>query len=559
MKRNRILVLVLAIVTLTMPVFAQQSDSARSEYIQGSTAFELGNYGEALKHLKRAVRLNPDDAMLNFTLGQTYEKVDSLSQAVAFIQKAIHLKPNDKSFLTELAGIYQAHGKNKEAIQILESAIKLDPHDLAVLYDLARLQSLNHDFAASNRNLNKIENQHGPDLRIYYLKYANFHGLGKRDSVIAQLKGILKLDPVNTSALQALSQYYIDANQPHLAKHILKKALSESPNDPKTADLLTGIYVNEAKWDSVRIILDPVIKDTAVTADQKAILVQDVLTYFNADTTNTHLKNLSGQLLDLFVENDKEDTHALDMAAHFYLQSGINAKATGLLRRSLDRDPQNDDNWFQYIQLLYMSGHYHEAAEQGIRATRYVPGNAFIEFIIGSSFGAMKQTDKSISWLRKATQKPSRDSFKSIVYGALGDSYSAQRKWMPADSAYEQAIHLDPSNDNVLNNYAYYLSTRNTKLEYAREMAQKALQIRPSAPSYLDTMGWIYYKMGHYNEALKYIDKAAKADSSSAEIMEHLGDIYQKLNDHKNAVKWWRMALKKDPGKTYLKKKISSN
>ena len=104
-------------------------------------------------------------------------------------------------------------------------------------------------------------------------------------------------------------------------------------------------------------------------------------------------------------------------------------------------------------------------------------------------------------------------------------------------------IKEDKNDAITLNNYAYNLSQRlivNTStLHYALQLVKKALIIEPDNSSYLDTLGWLYYKLKDYENALKYIKKSYELDNNNSEIIEHLGDIYYKLNDLETAVKYY--------------------
>jgi tetratricopeptide (TPR) repeat protein len=67
--------------------------------------------------------------------------------------------------------------------------------------------------------------------------------------------------------------------------------------------------------------------------------------------------------------------------------------------------------------------------------------------------------------------------------------------------------------------------------------------VEPDNPSYLDSLGWAYYKMGKYPEAEKKLLEAARIDSSSSTIQEHLGDVYNKQGRAPQAKTFWEKAL----------------
>ena len=125
-----------------------------------------------------------------------------------------------------------------------------------------------------------------------------------------------------------------------------------------------------------------------------------------------------------------------------------------------------------------------------------------------------------------------------------------------SDSIYENALKIDSTNDIVNNNYAYSFSERGIQLNRALKMVKIALAADSLNSSYLDTIGWVYFKLKKYNLAKKYIKQAIKEGGESATMLDHMGDIEYYLNNKKSSNKLWKKALKLDPKNEKLKKKI---
>jgi tetratricopeptide (TPR) repeat protein len=118
------------------------------------------------------------------------------------------------------------------------------------------------------------------------------------------------------------------------------------------------------------------------------------------------------------------------------------------------------------------------------------------------------------------------------------------------------ALRLDRDNHTALNNYAYYLSLRGEKLEEALDFARRAVSIQPENPSYLDTAGWVYFKLGNIVRAKEFIQRSIDAGAESADVFEHFGDVLEAEGNPGEAVNWWRKALETDPDRVYLQQKI---
>jgi Tfp pilus assembly protein PilF len=113
--------------------------------------------------------------------------------------------------------------------------------------------------------------------------------------------------------------------------------------------------------------------------------------------------------------------------------------------------------------------------------------------------------------------------------------------------SFDEALELSPGNPLVLNNYAYYLSLRNYRMDDAERMASQAFEKQPNSPSIQDTYGWILYLKGDLANAKRYIGKAVESDGG-AEVLEHYGDVLMKLGEVENAKSNWQKAL--DQGAT---------
>ena len=97
-------------------------------------------------------------------------------------------------------------------------------------------------------------------------------------------------------------------------------------------------------------------------------------------------------------------------------------------------------------------------------------------------------------------------------------------------------------NPIALNNLGYFLLERNERIEEAFDLIQQAVKIDPTNPSYLDSLGWAYFRLGKLPEAEKNLKEALRNDSSSGTIHEHLGDVYQKQGKMDLARSSWSRA-----------------
>ena len=132
---------------------------------------------------------------------------------------------------------------------------------------------------------------------------------------------------------------------------------------------------------------------------------------------------------------------------------------------------------------------------------------------------------------------------RQIARLTLATAQQMSGDYVSAEETLRQILRQTPDNPFALNNLGYFLIERDKNINEAFELIQRAVKIDPTNPSYLDSLGWAYFKLGKYAEAENYLKEAAGIDTASATINEHLGDVYFKQGKTESAVNVWRKAL----------------
>lgn len=530
--------------------------ATQAKYIEGITQFELGNYTEALDLLMAAYIKVPEYGGLNFALADAYLQLDDYENAAFYGFEAVQIEPENRHYRLKLAEIYTRAGNRQGAIEQLQKAAEYNPQNIQVLYLLANTLSSNNKLIEANEVYNKIMSLTGPDMQILYKRFQNFNDVGLRDSALIVLNQMQEEDPNNLATLQTLAQFYMEDGNKEGAKEMLQKAIDLEDSDPQLTISLADLYIRDKEWTKAGAVLDKIVRDSLVTARRKMEVIQYMYQQFSDAPEDVDIKKATETLVESFLEIEAEFPMGYALAADFYTRSEDFDKALSALEKTTKLMPQNDNAWRTRVQLLYQEQRYDDVISVGKEADGIFPNDAFIQFFVGATYFIQNKHDDAENWLSLATQTPSPDALRSTIFGMLGDVFSARDKWKEADRAYERSLELDPDNVNVLNNYAYYLSERDEQLERAKKMSLRAINGDPNNASYLDTVGWVFYKLGDFENAKIYIQKSLDTGEASATVLDHMGDIYLKLNQSKKAKDFWDRALKMDPSKSEIKAKI---
>ena len=117
---------------------------------------------------------------------------------------------------------------------------------------------------------------------------------------------------------------------------------------------------------------------------------------------------------------------------------------------------------------------------------------------------------------------------KASVLGAIAYVAWSQQNIERSIEFYEKSLAIDPENVTSLNGLGYVLATQDKDLTRALTLCKHAVKISPNSAACLDSLGWVYYKMGLYEDSLSYLYQAEEKDKDSVEIANHINLVQTK-------------------------------
>jgi tetratricopeptide (TPR) repeat protein len=135
------------------------------------------------------------------------------------------------------------------------------------------------------------------------------------------------------------------------------------------------------------------------------------------------------------------------------------------------------------------------------------------------------------------------------IFYQRGIAYERLKDWPKAEPNFRKALELNPEQPQVMNYLGYSWVDKNMNLKEALEMIQKAVDLRPSDGYIVDSLGWAYYKLGRFDDAVRELERAVSLKPEDPVLNDHLGDAYWRVGRRLEATFQWSYArdLKPDP------------
>ena len=187
------------------------------------------------------------------------------------------------------------------------------------------------------------------------------------------------------------------------------------------------------------------------------------------------------------------------------------------------------------------------ASSTPIPATSRRPSNSATSTAATDKFEeAAKAYSRGIATITKETEDDWR------IYYYRGVAYERSKQWPQAEADFQQALKLNPNQPQVLNYLGYSWVDMGINLDKALAMIKAAVDLRPNDGYIVDSLGWAYYRLGKYSDAVETLERAVELKPEDSTINDHLGDAYWQVGRKREALFQWAHARDLDPEKDQL-------
>jgi tetratricopeptide (TPR) repeat protein len=559
-------------------------EKALDHFVNGSISQSNGDYSSAIQEFNQALTFDTS-AGICYSLAKSYFAINKLGNALKYSKLSVQLDSTNTDYNLLLADIYTQAREIDSAAVILEKILANDSTDVNTYYKLARLYENNRPLEAI-KIYDKLIDIIGLDWNVLLRVAELYEKLGYKEKAAESVKSLLELDPSNIALQKLAIDFYARNGYYDEALQMLDDIIEVMPDDLEAREKRAQIYIIENNWDEASKEFKYIIEKPDVPLDAK---INIGATYFAKSFSDSTALPVAKEFFEMIDEDTTYWQVKLYIGA-IALFEGNDSLAIENFKYVTENASWHIESWVN-LGGLYFDNHRYADAEIIMReAIELFPNNFAVNLILGLSLAQQNKTLESKDYLKRAVElNPSdvnalsaygftlsqlQENEEAILYlnrahladpnnvnvmGQLGLLYNNMDMMAESDSLYELALQIDPQNALINNNYAYSLSERDLQIDRALSMIEIAIAADSSNSSYLDTYGWIFFKIGEYNKAYYYIEKALKTDGDdNAVLLEHLGDVLYMQGKKDEALDYWKKALELDASNEKLLNKVST-
>jgi tetratricopeptide (TPR) repeat protein len=503
-----------------LAAISKYNDALRVEKAPGIYFALARLYSNVTQHQKslefglEAIKLNPDNLDYKEHVADTYIILGDYGNALKYLKEISEKRPDDINILYNIGRMYEATKQPSEAVKYYENITENYQYDETVLVRMADIYESFNDYANTAATVEKLLILNPTDINLKYSAAAAYVKIPDYDNAIRIYEEILSTNPGNRDVQTEVIKLYFRQNRNNEAFEKYSKLINKDSVDFMTKMDVAIAFMQASAEDKEALNVSRNILQNLAAAYPGEWMPDYYLAYMDSrDNPDAAEKKFS----DLLAR--------VDTSAELYVQVGFYYYEQRKFKPALD---------------IFKQG-----------AAKF-PDDFRLNYLTGNTYYSLGQNRDALPYLEKSFELNPADL---NVLSNLGLVYDDLKMYPETDRLYEIAFKHHPENILLLNNYAYHLSERGEKLKEALEMSKKTIEKEPDNASYLDTYGWILYKMKDYKNAAIYIEKAVRL-GKNATLLDHLGDIYEGMGEVVKALKYWNEALQMEPENVTIKNKI---
>ncbi len=520
-------------------IYTQQIGDAQANHI------DEGMARRAVEQYKMITDKDPKDVDSLVMLGRLDRVLDNSVDAEASFKKVLAMEPDNEDAVTGLASIYSDRGDARTAADLLDKLTKKNPSARAYVTLANNYESM-HEYALAADAYKKALELDPTHAELKGALAQDQALAGQFDDALQTYREMADASPQEPGPYLGMAQIYREQKNFTEAGKMIDKAKELAPDDLEVRYNEVGLLEDEGKTadaiTALKKILDSTARNNYNTGERSyrsKMLEQLGLLYRTIDQYDQAVdafRQIATVDPDLAARAEAQIIDTYRLARDFTkaqqesdaaLKKYPNEKTIHQVRAQLLADQGKTDQAIAELKKL-MDGK-NDLQIYLAMADVYEKGRNFTEM------------GKALDEAEKLSQ--TKDDKTNVLF-TRGAMYEREKKYDQAEKTFRQVIDADPSNASALNYLGYMLADQNVRLQEAQDLIQRAVKLDPNNYAFLDSLGWVYYRMNRLNEAEQQLSRSIQLRDNDPTIHDHLGDVYFKEGKIKEAIAQWESSLK---------------
>jgi tetratricopeptide (TPR) repeat protein len=508
-------------------MFRAQNDSARLD--------------ESVKAFQETVRLEPWDVETRQRLAELYMGRGEIEKAGVELEAIIKQAPDAYYAMYRLGQIRAESGDPRGAAELYRQAIETEPRHQASRLELGRVYSELGDYEKSEKVYREALELAPEDGRIRVrLAYA-LAAKGDLDAAARQFERVLENEPESLEAILGLARVRQGRKELDVAEALFKKAMEVKPDLVQAREYLAGVYQEKREYNEASEVLESLLAmpEGAYPARQRAE------SWAQLGFVRQELDDHAGavEAMRKAVEWSPEDPRFEAALIQILLIADQVDEAEKAHREAIRRFPESDGLTVLGVQIAYEQGESQQSLGKLLDMARLEPENLTFTGAVVDLYQREKRFAEGEAFLLEVMDKTVESEQRLFQLGAM---LERQKKYDEAEAAFKKVLEMSPGNSAAMNYLGYMLADQNVRLEESLDYIQRAVALDPYNGAYLDSLGWVYFKLDKLDLAEENIVKALHRLRTTGVVYDHLGDVYYRKGKRDDAIQSWRKALEQD-------------
>ena len=552
---------------------------------------QSGRLREAVSEAEDNLKRDPNDLNARRVLGRIYARMigdpqqnrvdeNMLKKAIEQYEKIVGASDGDQEALLMLGRLQKIANNSVEAEKAFKKVLAADPNNEDALGGLASVYMDLGDSKAAAELLRK-QAEKAPTARSL-TALANAYEQTKEYALAAEtLRRAIAQAPENAEDLKkALAQDLLLADQLDPALKVYTEIAAGDPKDVQSLLRISQIYRSQRKFKEAR---DASEKAKEIDAANVEVRYNEV----SLLESEGKLRDAIAVLKEILHSTEKK-TYAppergnravlLEHLGRLYSKNEEYGAAVEAFRQIAALDPDLAPRaTAEVIETYRAAKEFAKAEEEADAAAKKFPSDRMLKTIRASVLADGGKTEQAVAEARSLVDgKNDREAYITLaqIYEKAknfdemekaldaasklgkakednvtidfmrGAMLERMKKYDEAEAEFRKVLDVDPDNASALNYVGYMLADRNVRLSEARDLIAKALVREPDNGAFLDSLGWVYFRLNRLPEAEESLRRSLEQMSRDPTVHDHLGDVLFHQGKIREAIAQWQHSLK---------------